>query len=302
MKFMLITRKAVVSVLLALPLFVLSCEKESGDKGPVDTGGPTTAACGWMELPEDKSSDDLHFVKHFMTFNGKLVRNWSCCYSYSDKISYWVAYPLNKGLKGAQTGRTNDWAYDPDVPSQYQYNISYSFGGGYDRGHQLPSADRNINSEINASTYYSTNMTPQKSGFNQNIWQVLESNVRGWATASDTLYVLTGAVRGTKTTGGVNIPSAYFKALLRYSSAGTVGTDGFAGIAFWFDHEQYGSYDYYMQPISKDMAISLAELEEKLQYELFPNLRMKIGVTKAEKVKNQDPSKLEWWWRGWPEY
>lgn len=294
-------QKAVVAALLSLPLFALSCNKSEGGDGRIDTGGPNTAAAGWMELPQDNCSGDVHWVRHYMTISGKRMRNWSAAYSYTDKISYWVAYPLNKGLKGPQSGRTNEWAYDPEVPTQYQYNVSSIFSG-YDRGHQLPSADRNVNSEVNASTYYSTNMTPQNGGFNQHIWQVLEQDVRSWATASDTLYVLTGAVRGSKTSNGVNVPSAYFKALLRYSSAKTIGVDGYVGIGFWFDHAEYSSYSNYMKSITRDMAISLSDLEKLLGYELFPNLRMKIGARKADKVKNDDPSAQDWWWRGWPEY
>lgn len=292
MKFMSITPKAVVSVLLALPLFVLSCGKVNTD----DEGGSTAepAASGWMELPQDISDDDLHWVKHYMTLGGNLVRNWSCCYSYSDKISYWVAYPLNKAYIGSYFGRSDAWAYDPDVPSQYQYNVTSTYGGGWTRGHQIPSADRQGNYEINASTYYSTNMTPQEYTFNGGTWASLEGQVRNWALKSDTLYVVTGAVPSNKTTSsGVNIPEAYFKALLRYMPGSTIGIDGYCGLAFWFNHSQWSGSEV---SVNSGMAISISDLEKKLGYDLFPNLHTLIGNSKAKKVKQENPQKVSWWW------
>lgn len=61
---------------------------------------------------------------------------------------------------------------------------------------------------------------------NQAIWADLESAVRGWSSATDTLYVVTGAMPTTQTdqtikyvqdNDGKNmaVPKYYFKALAR---------------------------------------------------------------------------------------
>ena len=49
------------------------------------------------------------------------------------------------------------------------------------QGHQLPSADRLYSQDVNASTFYFTNLTAQNPSFNQNLWARLEINVRDWA-------------------------------------------------------------------------------------------------------------------------
>ena len=255
---------------------------------------PEPAPAGWLELPGPIEGSDLHIVRHYMDLDGETVRNWTCCYSYTDLISYWVAYPLNTGYIGDWVKRTDAWGYDPEVPEAYQYDITFGYGG-YDRGHQLPSADRYGSWERNASTFYSTNMTPQKATFNQKTWAYLEALVRDWATSysCDTMYVVTGAVRGTSVTrAGVNIPSAYFKALLRLAKTTSMGHEGFNGIAFWYDHTEWGDVD---APITKDMAISISTLEEKLGYTLFPNLDDAIGKTEAQAAKSEDPQKISLW-------
>ncbi|MEI7828833.1 MAG: DNA/RNA non-specific endonuclease, partial [Prolixibacteraceae bacterium] len=118
---------------------------------------------------------------------------------------------------------------------------------GYDRGHQIPSADRTVSTAANSQTFYFTNMTPQLSVFNGQMWASLEGQVRNWMAASDTLYVVTGAVlktvngnetvnyatdsKGTK----MAVPNYYYKVLLRLK------TGKYDAIGFWFEHKSYGS-------------------------------------------------------------
>ena len=64
-------------------------------------------------------------------------------------------------------------------------------------GHQIPSADRTTSNIANSQTFYFTNMTPQLSVLNGQMWANLEGQVRTWMAASDTLYVVTGAVLKT---------------------------------------------------------------------------------------------------------
>ena len=200
------------------------------------TSGNASASTtkAWMELPETNDDDGLYFAYHNMTYSGKTMRNFSYYYDTHNLVSHWVAYPLNRSLIGSG-GRTNAWSgVDPNFPSSSQRPIldnGFS-GGGYDRGHQCPSKDRVTNDAANMQTFYSTNMTPQASRFNQGIWAGLENLVRIWAEKSDTLYVVTGCVVDPNSLNGsygvvggyamdnagkkVAIPTAYYKAVLRY--------------------------------------------------------------------------------------
>lgn len=223
---------------------------------------------GWMELPAVEEDEGCAWIYHDMTVSGNAVRNYSMYYDAGNMLARWVAYPMNSTLVGSGT-RTDDWEQtDPKIPSEYQPYTRQGWGkSGYDRGHQIPSADR-LRSESNRATFYPTNMTVQDAGLNQGLWANLENKVRVWMNAFDTLYVCTGCLPSDRfhtDRGGnrVNIPQAYFKALLGYS----ISPESYSGIAFYFVND-----DPEQQNLTRDMAISISDLEHLLGINLFVNL------------------------------
>jgi len=286
----------------------------------VDHAGESSTKLGWMELPKTDDSDGLYFFSH-SSENTKRSRNYSFYYNYDEKISLWVAYPLNTwDMSG--TSRSNTWgSIDPLLPASQQQNTSNGYGSGngpydngwYSRGHQIPSADRLDSSSSNMTTFYNTNMTPQNNTFNGGVWANLEGAVRGWARKSDTLYVVTGCVMdGAKyyvydsSRNKIKVPVAYFKAVLSYRASSTIGPNSthYRGCAFYFDHDEYSFNEddsasekaKATQAVSKSLSISIAELEEKLGYELFVNLKDQVGEDNAQAIKSQDPSTVSAWW------
>ena len=259
---------------------------------------------GWMELPAvvDDPQKGMFFISHHMTVKGNVYRNYSFNFDRNKRVAHWVAYPLNSKLIGSGD-RTNSWGVlDPKVPRADQAYLRKSFSG-YDRGHQLPSADRY---SANVSTFYGTNMTPQKAALNQHGWMKLEGKVRSWMSAFDTLYVVTGAdVRQTLGTSSdsdgkaIAIPQGYYKALLGYvrpnsplgtpANSGTTG--GWAGIAFYYSHissgENWGEDDAAI--MSHKMSID--ELESELGIDFFPLLPSR--TQSADKVE----STVDSWWK-----
>ena len=272
------------------------CFIQTADGAGPDGGTADATSCGWLELPETKSGDGLLWAWHSMTTGSKRVRNYSFYWSRTEHLALWVAYPLNKGLIGGGD-RTNKWdIFDPLIPRSEQANTwNGGFGSGYDRGHQLPSADR-LYLDGNVQTFYPTNMTPQRSQFNQKIWAKLEGTVRSWAnslnSATDTLYVVTGCeVNGSTSSRQagrsgpyVTVPTAYYKALLRYSRS-----SGYSGCAIWLDHDT----DPYRTVDERDM-MSIAALEEKLGIDLFVNLPAKVGDAKAAEIEAKAPTVNTW--------
>ena len=113
-------------------------------------------ATGWLELPAIKDGDGLYFYWHDHVVGGKTMRSWSFDYDPVAMVSHWVAYPLNKGLIGSGS-RTDEWGLDPKIPEEYQPVLYKGFKSPtdtrYDRGHQLPSADR-YNYDANVQTFY----------------------------------------------------------------------------------------------------------------------------------------------------
>ncbi len=248
----------------------------------------------WLELPAT-DDPDLYFFTHDMQHGGTTKRNYSFYLDPQACLAIWVAYPLNDNLAGSGS-RTNAWALDPKVPREYQPVLFSGFKGGYDRGHQLPSADR-LTRGANEQTFYGTNMTPQKGDLNQKAWSTLEGKVRTWANQFDTLYVVTGCdIRGAYDYAYDNdgkdipVPVGYFKALLGFKKGGTLGNTakqgGYTAIGFYFNHEYYSDSEIMGQSMTID------ELEEVMGIDFFPNLEAKLGADLYNKVESTPDS---WW-------
>ena len=274
-------------------------EDEDPDPGPGGDEFDPSAVPGWMELPAMSEGDGLRFVTHDMTVGGIRTRNYSLYWDKDNLVAHWVAYPLNNWTIGTEdVGRTNAWGYDPGIPRDEQPRLDRGFGGGYDRGHQIPSGDRQ-NRASNRETFYFSNMTPQiGQKFNQNIWANFESTVRSWANRSDTLYVVTGCVvegstkYATDNDGErVTVPVGYFKAFLRYQRNSTIGFADYAGAAFYLEHRTYSENN-----VTQDMSMSIDDLEKLTGIDFFVNLPDAIGETAAANVEKQSPASVGWWW------
>lgn len=268
--------------------------KQLGKKMSAQNGLNPDKVAAWLELPATAEGDNRYFFTHDMEVGRYKGRNYSFYLDIDAKISVWVAYPLNRSLIGSGS-RSNAWGLDPKVPSKYQSVIYSAYKGGYERGHQLPSADRY---SANVSTFYGTNMTPQKGELNENAWASLEGMVRNWSYQFDTLYVVTGAdINGSKEFATDNdgkkitVPVGYFKALLGYKKGGTLGitgtTGGYTAIGFYFKHQ------YYKDDEIMGQAMTIDALEQKTGFDFFVNLPAQIGDKLSDKVES---TKDSWWY------
>ena len=265
--------------------------------------GYDIAPYDWLELPAMKAGDGREVLVHSME-GGKYVnksrngtRNFSCYWDYSEHMSLWVAYPLNNSLKGSGAGRTEAWGFDKLLPQNIQPDLrNSSYGGGWTRGHQIPSADKQRNYSENASTYVSTNMTPQEYNFNGGIWAKLEGKVRNYAALADTLYVVTGAlfdsstsVSGNSSGFRVKIPTHYFKALLyKGTSAYAKDSDGYLMAGFLLPHDK-GIAD----GNCLEYRMSIDDLESQTGIDFFPNLE-KRHPELAKKLEAAAPNAQFW--------
>ncbi len=244
----------------------------------------------WLELPQITEKEDFAYIYHTTSLNNNTVRNYSYWLDGKNRVANWVAYPLYRGIDANNTTRSDAWAFDPKVPKRNQPVLAKGWGvSGYDRGHQLPSADRLHSVEANKTTFYYTNMTAQNSSLNQGIWGKLETSVRNWADDCDTLYVVTGAVTVTKdnTTieyikdnsgNNVAIPKAYFKVLLRYKKANEATNGGYSAIGFWFENRAYSAAS-----VTATDAKSVKKIEELTGLNFFHNLDDVIEAAVEEK-------------------
>lgn len=261
------------------------------------------SAQGWLELPAAHRGDKTLLVTQTMSVGRYSGRSHTFLYDPSVRISRWVAYPLNAGLIGE--GRRGDgWHVSEALPASLQANLfkGFAYGSGYDRGHQIPSADR-LEPKANESTFVYINATPQDHGFNAGIWAELEKVVRTWAKRSDTLYVVTGAVPSEKNTvadndgRAVNIPVAYYKAVLRRNTD-RLGRVHWTMNAVLLPHADRptGTWQENLAYF-KSQALSIDMLEAYTGEDLFPNLAALIGREKADELEKMEPAKAEWWWK-----
>lgn len=245
----------------------------------------------WPEIPAQVVNADYLYITHFARFRnydeGTMynARNYTMCFDKTKFGAWWVAYPLHTSYTG--TGRVESWAYDPKIAGQYQPDLARSYPSStYDRGHQIPNADRNGNSVMQAQTFYFSNITPQNARLNQQPWGALEKMARDDWMCSDTLYVVTGAwwrPGSGVTTPDRNgklcpVPTSYFKVLVR-TVAGDVRQTGdrlgdyppsqLKSIGFWVDNLSG-------QGTARDWVKSVAEIEQMTGFSFFPSVPAQV--------------------------
>jgi endonuclease G len=254
----------------------------------------------WAELPVTTERGGVVYVTHYVSADGTerakadepgRVRNYSIAYDKRRRQPLWVAAPMHLWYRSPRnTNRTDYWWWDPAINVDYQPNLERSYrqlpgGGNYSRGHLVASADRLREWELNAQTFYFTNMAPQiQDGFNDGLWNDLEQDVQRWGDAtSDTLYVVTGsAFLGDGQSGGIDttsdidgnripVPSHFYKVLLSSKSrtgrsVGELGADELRAVGFWIEHNSAGGR------VSKENMKSVAEIEELVGEKFFPIL------------------------------
>lgn len=251
----------------------------------------------YMELPVYTTSGTapysaaaLHMVGSKTWLNSSYVdastsssiRNYSILFDTENRIPYWVAYPMHP-MYMASGNRTDEWGYDPIIPTSVQPVLYSGWSGqSLDRGHLLASADRNATRAINRTTFYFTNMAPQNSSMNSGTWSQLETKVRFWSEQSgyDTLYVVTGCILpktpepltyaedndGKKSA----VPKYLYKALLRKNNS----TGTYSSIAFKMENAYTG-----IPYTDSRNIISIAELETETGFTFFPNLPADVAPT-----------------------
>ena len=145
---------------------------------------------------------------------------YDCCYSPRLRVSRWVAYLYTPGATSSPRRFRGSFRADPRLTALAGPTpADYSSAGrmGLDRGHQAPDATiKRFGPDAQQETYYLSNITPQYSRVNRNIWRELESAIREWVGKDETAWVVTGPVflagRDTQWLGNrrVAVPHGYF--------------------------------------------------------------------------------------------
>lgn len=205
------------------------------------SGGQTGQAdYGWFELPAQKDAnrdgidddDPDMYYSHTFRADAPSIRNFSCGYSKGKIHAVWVAAPMHECYLGG-SGRNDSYKDDPNIKCPQSAKFT-----PYTRGHMLGSSDRTVSVATNKQVFYHSNIGAQiQAGFNTGggAWNNLESFTDG-QLCRDTLYQVIGCIfetftdrygetvtakKGSNSTGQFQIPTAWYKVLLRTKGGNT---------------------------------------------------------------------------------
>ena len=233
------------------------------------------AALARLEFPKSSDNGNSMVVLHEALLNdntGERGINYCVEWDKAKKAQRWSCYQMYASLLETNTSRTSS-SYPNDffLPDDMQFSVDPYKGNGYDHGHICPSADRLSSEEVNAQTFFLSNMQPQTHSFNAGIWARMEDQVRTWATSFDTLYVCKGGTIDneeqiityiTNADETIPVPKYFFMALLGKNYT------GYSAMGFWVEHK-----DGYSSKVPlADFAVSIDQLEQLTGIDFFHNL------------------------------
>jgi endonuclease G len=139
-------------------------------------------------------------------------------YNKSRGTANWVTWHLS-GADIGDAERTNAFAADPLLPSEWRVKEDAYEGTPYDRGHLCPSEDRSDTAESNRESFLMSNMQPQLSKLNRGTWKSLEGYVQRLAKQTGMeAYLFAGCYgSGGKVNGKVTIPTHCWKIVVLLS-------------------------------------------------------------------------------------
>lgn len=118
---------------------------------------------------------------------------YALSYSRDRGTPNWVSWHVNKDWIG-EAPRQNNFRADMTLPDGwYRVTTSSYTGTGFDRGHNVPSADRTKTAADNAATFLMTNIIPQAPKNNQETWGNLEDYTRRLVDQGMEVYVIMGS-------------------------------------------------------------------------------------------------------------
>ncbi|WP_242489957.1 DNA/RNA non-specific endonuclease [Noviherbaspirillum cavernae] len=157
---------------------------------------------------------------------------------------------------------------------------------GFDRGHMSPAGDMPTSSAKEES-FSLANIVPQNPDNNQNLWASIEERTRSLARDRGKLYVITGPIfEGAsvqRLNGRVLVPTHVFKAVYD-----PVRKEAAAWVA---ENEPGPAYE----------VVTIAELEKRIQINLFPGMpdgikraRMKLPEPKQPRKRRSEQPMPTW--------
>jgi len=166
----------------------IDAQPASGDNSNALFGNPSTAN---MVTPDNFLLDQSYYVQSYSSSRG---------------IPNWVSWHLDAtNITGAASRQDNFAGFTGLPTGAFQVQSTSYSGSGFDRGHNVPSADRTSSVNANSATFLMTNMIPQAPVNNQQTWANLENYLRIKVLEGNEVYIIMGSygAGGVGSSGGV---------------------------------------------------------------------------------------------------
>jgi endonuclease G len=199
----------------------------------------------------------------------------------SYRLAEWTFHQLLPDVIDGGITRSNDFRPDPKLEGKTAIEADYFIrtekedgtfkydGFGFDRGHLAPSADFRWSAQGLSQSYYYSNMTPQRPGFNRESWADVENTLRSIVQNNPQRYfVLTGPVLHDslpvieRSVNQIPIPELHYKIIVDLES------DNPKGMAFLMPNKKCEKPVY-------EYVVSIDSVEAITGLNFFPNLDTK---------------------------
>jgi len=279
--------------------FVLFCTAVYGQDSQVDYSKVSNESKGMDYLlplftihgvPKNQNQDDSLVI----------LINHGYCVGFSKKYNQplWAAYQVSKTKTGVDYERFPFFVDDTRLDAKNRIGAE-TFGGGFDLGHLVPNAaiNKQFGKLSQMETFLMSNISPQKAGLNQGVWQKLEAEILNtYPYAGDSknnkshVWIIVGPVFSdspeyiTRKNGvKVAVPDSFFCILTRtrvypYDSPGSSDY-----LAFLFSQNLEKK-----QKLETKFITSINEIEKLTKLNFFPNLTK----TMENKIENAVPEML----------
>ena len=208
-------------------------------------------------------------------------------YSKTRATPNWVSWHIDASNITGAADRQDDFAAWAGLQNGWFVVQSSSYmGSGYDRGHNVPSADRTSSVNANSSTFLMTNMIPQAPQNNQQTWNNFEQYIRTQVSGGQEAYVIMGSYgnAGTIANGNIVIPSNVWKVVVLLNNGnddlGRVA-ENTRVIAINTPNTNTVNADW------KQYRVSVDQIEQLTGYDLLSKLPVSIQNVIEAKVDNQ---------------
>ncbi|MDY6807209.1 MAG: DNA/RNA non-specific endonuclease, partial [Cyanobacteriota bacterium] len=273
---------------------------------PIPKNGSSLAKYSGAAFADNPFKDRLLLEKpqYTLSYNGQ------------NNIPNWASFQINNSWIALQEEKkfgNRTYINDKSLPSKFYQvtNNDYRSRAPYTRGHLTPISSRSLSLKDNKAVNMMSNFVPQHKKNNLPIWEEIENYAQDFVRAGREVYVITGIHQIKQKDGKdevlppkspssqpIKVPQNLWKAMLvldRPHATVPDATDNIYAVGFYVENKlptdkEHNWRENWNQPNKGDRIVwSIKELEDRLQYNLFPNLPSNIKKT-IEKNKYIYPS------------